>query len=434
MSGDEVRYRAVVSDLHVGDGGKLENFIYGPAFLRFLAELARRGSEANGRAELILNGDILDFLQIAPLSHGPWRDAVQKLDSAFAAHSDIFDELGRFVANGHRLVVLVGNHDIELMFRTLQEKFIERIAGGTPSCRERIVFPNDAKLDAHRFQGWGQGPFVCRVSGVHIEHGNQLDSVNCFDHAKFYEDDVKQLLRLPWGSRFVLSVFNEAASKYRYLDKVRSKVAAGLILWCLDPTLAQKLMPGFASLGARWVNALSNYYLNRQAPVGGGARAVGAGDESAFAVFGEWAMALQAAVDFPVTAVPAGARGEPALKARLELLRAAVSKNTIAESKQADDGYADDAFAVAEQENAHTVIFGHTHGARDISRAGKRYLNTGTWIDRIELDRLDAALRRGEGNTWSAIEALLDPASFRSAPVLSYVEIVDGRVALGEWK
>src|SRR5437870_4627533 len=97
MPVDAIKYRAVVSDLHIGEGGDLENFVYERAFLSFMPELARRGAEAGGRAELILNGDIVDFLQIAPLAPGDWRLSKDKLEATFAAHPQVFDELGRFV-------------------------------------------------------------------------------------------------------------------------------------------------------------------------------------------------------------------------------------------------------------------------------------------------------------------------------------------------
>jgi UDP-2,3-diacylglucosamine pyrophosphatase LpxH len=432
MNDHEVKYRAVVSDLHLGEGKDLENFIYEPAFIGFVKEVAKRGQEAGGCAELILNGDIVDFLQIAPLAPGSWQLAQQKLDATFRAHSGFFDELRGFVERGNRLVVLVGNHDIELMFEVLQQSFIERVAGGSREMRSRVVFPNHARLDPVRFQGWTEGPFIYRVNGVHIEHGNQLDPVNCFDHSNFYENEAEHLLRLPWGSRFVFSVFNPAASKYRYLDKVRSKTAAGLLLWCLDPELAKELLPGFESLGSKWVNALSGYYLNRHAPVGGGARAVAGGDEPVLALFGEWAKDLKAVFDQPVLP-PAGARGDLDLAARIKLVRAAVSKSTIEESSGDDDGYVDGAIAIAERDGAHTVIFGHTHGARNIERDGKRYINTGTWIDRVELNQLDKALRETTGNVWDALEILLTPANFRSEPLLSYAEIVGDRVNLQAW-
>jgi hypothetical protein len=35
MNDHEVKYRAVVSDLHLGEGKDLENFIYEPAFIGF---------------------------------------------------------------------------------------------------------------------------------------------------------------------------------------------------------------------------------------------------------------------------------------------------------------------------------------------------------------------------------------------------------------
>jgi hypothetical protein len=32
----------------------------------------------------------------------------------------VFDALGRFVTQGHRLTVLIGNHDVELVFPNVQ--------------------------------------------------------------------------------------------------------------------------------------------------------------------------------------------------------------------------------------------------------------------------------------------------------------------------
>jgi UDP-2,3-diacylglucosamine pyrophosphatase LpxH len=426
---DEVKYRAVVSDLHLGEGGKLENFVYEAAFLRFLEELGGRGAQAGGRAELVLNGDSVDFLQIAPLAPAPWRTAEQKLGATFKAHPQLFDAFGRFVAAGNRLVILVGNHDIELMFGEVQAAFLDRVSAGSADNRARVVFPNDAELDAKRFRGWEKGPFIYRVNGVHIEHGNQLDEVNCFDHTRFFEDEAKGLLRLPWGSRFVYAVFNEAAAKYRYLDKVRSKTAAALLLWCVDPELARTLLPGFAALGTKLFGSLAGYYLNRQAPAGGGARSTSSDDEPALAIFGEWANELKFVLDHPKLPPP-GARGDADLKARLKLLRAALKSGTISETTTEDDGYAARALAIAERENAHTIIFGHTHGARDIRGNGRRYLNTGTWIDRVELDRLAKALEATAGDGWATVEALLEPSNFRSEPRLSYAEIVETGVEL----
>jgi UDP-2,3-diacylglucosamine pyrophosphatase LpxH len=432
LSTDETRYRAVVSDLHLGEGAALENFVQDGAFVTFLQELARRGSAAGGGAELILNGDIIDFLQIAPFQRGPWPRTADKLDATFRAHPAVFAELGRFVAQGHRLVLLVGNHDIELKFEPLQRKLIEHVASGSAASSSRIVFPNDAKLEAARFQGAATGPFVYRVDGVHIEHGNQLDPVNSFDFGQLV--DAQQALSLPWGSRFVLSVFNEAAREYRYLDKVRSKAAAALLLWCLDPELARRLLPGFAALGGKLLSALKGFYLNRGAYAGTRAASGTNPDAAAFAVFGEWADELKGVLDHPELRPPAGARGDADLKLRLKLLRGVLAQNTIPESTHEADSYADAAFAIAEREQAHTVILGHTHGARDLKRADKRYLNTGTWIDRVELDRLKTALDAATDNHWEALSLLLDPASFPSSPLLSYVELVGGRAALCSWQ
>jgi UDP-2,3-diacylglucosamine pyrophosphatase LpxH len=385
-------------------------------------------------AELVMNGDVVDFLQIAPFEPGPWRQAVGKLTKVFAAHRQTFDELARFVVAGNRLVVLVGNHDIELMFREVQATFIDGL--GLPAdARDRVHFPNDAPLDPRRFRGWTAGPFVYSLPGVHIEHGNQLDPLNYFDHERFYEDEATGMLRLPWGSRFVVSVFNEPATRYRFLDKVRSKTAAALILWTLDPQLAHDLLPGFKTLGPQLVQKLTQYYRSVGAPAGGGARAAESGspEETALAEFGGVAQELATALRYPDAQTPEGARSEPALRAKLALLRRAVASDTTGDETRIDDEHTDQAFAIAEQIGASTVILGHTHGARDVTRGTKRYLNTGTWIELVNLDRLAAAVEASERDPWALVAAMLDPQTYQSAPRLSYVEIHEGGINLRVW-
>src|SRR5258708_38043501 len=102
--GPQVTYRAIVSDLHLGEGRALENFIYDAAFQSFARHVAEEGRRRSGTAELILNGDVIDFLQIAPFEVGSYRVAIQKPARTLGAHKATFAQLSRFVESRSRLL------------------------------------------------------------------------------------------------------------------------------------------------------------------------------------------------------------------------------------------------------------------------------------------------------------------------------------------
>jgi 3',5'-cyclic AMP phosphodiesterase CpdA len=232
MNTKPVRYHAVVSDLHFGDGGKLDDFVHEQELKTFLSYVSEQGRVRSGSAELVINGDFIDFLQVQPLRHGPWREAIDKVSRVAGAHPDTFEALGRFVKEGNRVVILPGNHDIELSFREVQEAFTALIAAGDPDVTSRIVFPNSEPLGSH-FRGWEHGPFAYRLKApsapglsVYIEHGNQFDVVNSFNHRKFFHESLADHIRMPWGSRFVLDILNDVEARFPYIDKIRPRHAA----------------------------------------------------------------------------------------------------------------------------------------------------------------------------------------------------------------
>jgi UDP-2,3-diacylglucosamine pyrophosphatase LpxH len=122
----------VISDLHLG--GQAPAMMGRPGLLAsFIDGLSARLGDAPGSAlELVIAGDFVDFLAAAP-SAGFTPDpraacdklgAVMKSGSPFAP---VFDALGRHVAGGHRLTVLLGNHDVELALPQVQAAFLDRI-------------------------------------------------------------------------------------------------------------------------------------------------------------------------------------------------------------------------------------------------------------------------------------------------------------------
>jgi len=88
-----------------------------------------------------------------------------KLRRVAKRHADVFEELGKLVADGHALTVLHGNHDIELHWDSLKDDLRELVALAAPEeARPRIREEID-------FEPW----FFYREGVVYIEHGHQYD-------------------------------------------------------------------------------------------------------------------------------------------------------------------------------------------------------------------------------------------------------------------
>src|SRR5207248_667068 len=96
------RYKVVVSDFHLGkgryfrDGSQniLEDFIYDREFAEFL-DYHRSGTFADAEVELILNGDILNLLQIDTYGVHTHliteRSVVRAVEKIVAGHPEFFE-------------------------------------------------------------------------------------------------------------------------------------------------------------------------------------------------------------------------------------------------------------------------------------------------------------------------------------------------------
>jgi UDP-2,3-diacylglucosamine pyrophosphatase LpxH len=130
--------------------------------------------------EFVCNGDVFDF--DAPLvADGEHAELEYPTDEPGCAahirrilrdHPVFVDALGKLMANGHRLMFLSGNHDVELCFeavrRSLREVLVEA------AMRQGGV-SNETELAALvRFRTW----FYRSDDGIYIEHGSQYDMIN----------------------------------------------------------------------------------------------------------------------------------------------------------------------------------------------------------------------------------------------------------------
>ncbi|MCS6898647.1 MAG: metallophosphoesterase [Myxococcales bacterium] len=138
-----------------------------------LAELRRR--VRGDSLTLVLNGDIFDLdaprvLHETSRFHDLPRDAVNSVPMLAAIlddHPEFVCALGEVLAEGHTLVFIAGNHDIQLTLPELRDLLRTRLveaayaAGAAADVAGRVVF-----------RAW----FHRTEDGVVIEHGHQYDS------------------------------------------------------------------------------------------------------------------------------------------------------------------------------------------------------------------------------------------------------------------
>jgi UDP-2,3-diacylglucosamine pyrophosphatase LpxH len=198
----------VLSDLHLADAQPLDpkrplwkrfksaDLFIDESFSRFLDELRR---ETDGTIELVLAGDTFDFDSIVAMPEEPsfpvsWLEARRGLDASedkslfkmqviLSTHPVWFDALRRFLDEGHRIVFIIGNHDVELHWRSVQQLIRQRLGGSD---------------DALRFCEW----FYISNGDTLIEHGNQYDDYCvCSDPVwPYIERNGTLYVRMPFGN------------------------------------------------------------------------------------------------------------------------------------------------------------------------------------------------------------------------------------------
>jgi UDP-2,3-diacylglucosamine pyrophosphatase LpxH len=179
----------VVSDIHLADAEehdprrplwkrfkRREHFV-DEAFKSFLEYIR---TQATSPAELVLNGDIFDFDSVmaipTPQSLGPsvkisWLEKIRGLNSEEAksrfkigvildTHPVWVEAIRSFILEGHRVVFVIGNHDLELHWPSVRQDILSR-----------FNLPGE-KISSVRFCEW----FYISNQDTLIEHGNQYDA------------------------------------------------------------------------------------------------------------------------------------------------------------------------------------------------------------------------------------------------------------------
>jgi UDP-2,3-diacylglucosamine pyrophosphatase LpxH len=162
----------VISDLHLG-GPPGRRAFRETAALAGLIDTVR--TDGSARVALVLNGDIVDFLAAGPDApeFNLQPQAFLRDMAADDEYAPIFAGLAALVhSEGRRLVLQLGNHDIELALPAAQQALLELLGALDPVARDRVSFETSGK-------GW-----VCDVGRrrILVVHGNEWDPWNVVDH------------------------------------------------------------------------------------------------------------------------------------------------------------------------------------------------------------------------------------------------------------
>jgi UDP-2,3-diacylglucosamine pyrophosphatase LpxH len=133
---------------------------------------------------LVIAGDFVDFVGMSVSTSGTLETAptpeelvhglggavdhtIAKLRLVARHHSEVFKSLAQFVAAGNTLVVVRGNHDIDLHWEPVQDEFVR--------CLTQHAAIDPAAIE---FAPW----FYYEAGVVYVEHGHQYDHFCSYDH------------------------------------------------------------------------------------------------------------------------------------------------------------------------------------------------------------------------------------------------------------
>lgn len=236
QSFDEVH---VISDLHFGGKKGFQIFDQGRELAALIGYLKMRETK---KLALVLNGDIVDFLAEEPPTYLDTEGAVQKLQRIFTApaFAPVWDALAEFVKKaGRHLVLVLGNHDVELALPAVQEAIMFRLCGNSAASRGRVLFAID-----------GAG-FACQVGGRNVLclHGNEVDTWNVVDYAALLDTRraINRVAVVPeWepnaGTKLVIDVMNPIKRQFPFVDLLKPETSAvPAMLVALDSGVIGKL-------------------------------------------------------------------------------------------------------------------------------------------------------------------------------------------------
>ncbi len=196
--GEELDDVYVVSDLHLGRGKnpdtgrffELECFFYDDDFRGFCMWLCEQARAQQRTFTLVLNGDTFDFLRLDKPAPSPSTTMVARqfgpaatpavcaeaVTEILEGHPKFVNGIVRILAEGHRVIFLPGNHDIEIQWAPVQRQIRRGLIAAVREQRgEDAAHAAESKL---AFLPW----FYYEPGRVWVEHGCQYDPENAFEY------------------------------------------------------------------------------------------------------------------------------------------------------------------------------------------------------------------------------------------------------------
>jgi UDP-2,3-diacylglucosamine pyrophosphatase LpxH len=423
-----------------------------------------------GTTEIVINGDMVDFL--APDSVEPATEwiadqttAIRRLDrivqgSRGTTGRGPFEALHDFLGRpSTELTISLGNHDVELALPLVRQR-LAQLLGNNP--RFRICCDGEAIV---------RGRLL-------IEHGNRYDDWNALNYNGLREecshlsrgfevgesDRESRFFTPPAGTLMVIYGINTVLDEVPFINLLKPETEAALpLLIAIEPNLG-RVLNNVLSLapviprryGARLQEAAvpANRDNLSAAPVG----TIDSLEKALRPLLGQEADLFLAPAVHPL-ASPGGAMKPLAwIKARTAQIAAAirgrldfvgwlkdsheearwrllesafkrVQDHHSAELNKEASNYLDAATAILKTGKFDVVVFGHTHLQKIVqvprNAAAGCYINTGTWAD---IMKLPPAVAKGGSDARQALIAFftdiaaknITPYLFRS---LSYAEV-----------
>ena len=415
------KLKFVLSDLHIGAGhpgevgNPLEDFCAGEALVELLHKIWHESEGKQCEIELIINGDLFEFLQVPSIeNYDPtvaypqdlYLDAceeasVKRLNIIADGNPDIFNALSDFMHVEYpqrRITIIKGNHDVHLFWPGVKNRLRE-ILGASGTRASLLRFANE---------------FVSREK-IYVEHGHQrAEQINGYPDA--YDprtpNDSSQIY-YPIGSRFTIDFINKVEADCWFTDNV--KPITSLIWYALsqDFYFAANALTCFIQ-HAEALGMLEQF----NAPLLQHLK----DDDQRLDMLHQYAvdpafrrefhgqiqhLFHQAHADIPPLPLPEVSDNP------VEMGRAYQTQQQTLLCQAAEK--------IADQEGARVVLFGHTHHPiQETLSNGALYINTGSWIENF----FDAPLE-----TWEALfEGLHRPGDTLSGLPYARIEYDENNI------
>ena len=408
--------------------------------LAWLIDAVSRTADACPETALVLNGDVVDFLACRYAKGFDAPNALRHLKGIVEdpVFQPIWEALRRFVKRKKGdLVIVLGNHDVELALPDVQRYLIHYLTSGDRSARAHVLFSLD-----------GSG-FRCRVGDAQVLliHGNEVDAFNAVDYGSLhltaravnFEDQAPDFT-VNAGSTLVTAAMNDIKRRFQWIDLLKPETEAAVRIISAMPrelfdevSLRQALDTVYrvGKIALRDRRRIEHGLLggdDEEAGAGmfdariaakldallGQPRQTGLSDVDALVKKAEYQLAMGVRPEDLLGRDGNGQRisAEEMLTVRggiLRDLRTAFTKDTEAKKRRLRETIAevlacDTSFDPTGPDMAlpkldkrvgiaiDFLITGHTHFERSLERpfAGTYYFNSGTWIRLIDLrDKLD---------------------------------------------